>query len=99
MFLPLEEPEESSERSEEGVHTPSQLEGAAGAQEVASPGPEMIVSEVTDSPMRVLVSGGPDELESPGRPEELEQLENNEKTQNSQETLAGEREKSARESS
>lgn len=32
---------------------------------VATPGPEMIVSEVTDSPMRVLVSGGPDEVQSP----------------------------------
>lgn len=100
VFLPLEEPEESSERSEEGVHTPNQVEGAAGAQEVVSPGPEMIVSEVTDSPVRVLVSGGPDELPSPEKPKKQESDEKTQNSQtNSQESPASGREKSARESS
>ena len=100
VFLPLEEPEESSERSEEGVHTPSQVEGDAETQEVVSPGPEMIVSEVTDSPVRVLVSGGPDEPPSPEKPKKQESDEKTQNSQtNSQESPASGREKSARESS
>ena len=60
VLLPLEEPEESREES---VHTPSQVEAENNAQ--TTPEAEMIVSEVTDSPMRVLVSGGPEEVQSP----------------------------------